>query len=171
MKSQEPATCPYPEPDWSSPCPYPTYCKCILILSSHLRLSLQSGLLLWSFPTKTLYAPLLFPIRYTCPSSLSLLVDHPNNTWWGVQRSSLRSLLHSPVASSLLGPNIQSFPSPFRDYSVGIATRYGLDGPGIDCRWGKDFPHPSRPALGPTQPPMQGVRRLFPGGKVAGALR
>jgi hypothetical protein len=33
-----------------------------------------------------------------------------------------------------------------RDSSVGIATRYGLDGPGIECRWGRDFPHPSRPA-------------------------
>jgi len=24
--------------------------------------------------------------------------------------------------------------------SVGIATRYGLDGPGIDSWWGRDFP-------------------------------
>ena len=24
--------------------------------------------------------------------------------------------------------------------SVGIATDYGLDGPGIECRWGRDFP-------------------------------
>ena len=32
-----------------------------------------------------------------------------------------------------------------RDSSVGIATRYGLDGPGIESRWGRDFPHPSRP--------------------------
>ena len=39
------------------------------------------------------------------------------------------------------------------DSAVGIATRYGLDGPGIESRWGRDFPHPSRPALGPTQPP------------------
>jgi hypothetical protein len=30
------------------------------------------------------------------------------------------------------------------DSSVGIATRYGLDGPGIKSRWGRDFPHPSR---------------------------
>ena len=37
---------------------------------------------------------------------------------------------------------------------VGKATRYGLDGPGIESRWGRDFPHPSRPALGPTQPPV-----------------
>ena len=37
-----------------------------------------------------------------------------------------------------------------RDGIVGIATRYGLDGPGIESLWGRDFPHPSRPALGPT---------------------
>ena len=36
-----------------------------------------------------------------------------------------------------------------RDSSVGIATRYGLDGPGIEFRWGRDFPHLSRQALGP----------------------
>ena len=42
-----------------------------------------------------------------------------------------------------------------RDSAVGIATRYGVDGPGIESWWGRDFPHPSRPALGPTQPPVQ----------------
>jgi hypothetical protein len=26
-----------------------------------------------------------------------------------------------------------------RDSSVGIATRYGLDGPGIESRWGRDL--------------------------------
>jgi hypothetical protein len=40
---------------------------------------------------------------------------------------------------------------------VGIATRYGLDGPGIESQWGRDFPQPSRPVLGPTQPPIQWV--------------
>ena len=43
------------------------------------------------------------------------------------------------------------------DVSVGIASRYGLDGPGIESRWGRDFPLPTRPALGPTQPPIQWV--------------
>ena len=31
--------------------------------------------------------------------------------------------------------------------SVGIATGYGLDGPGIQSWWGLDFPHLSRPVL------------------------
>jgi hypothetical protein len=46
---------------------------------------------------------------------------------------------------------------------VGIATSYGLDGPGIESRWGRDFPHLSRPALGSTQPPVQQVSGLSPG--------
>ena len=41
-----------------------------------------------------------------------------------------------------------------RNSSDGIATCYGLDGPGIESRWGRDSPHPSRPALGPTQSPV-----------------
>jgi len=47
--------------------------------------------------------------------------------------------------------------------SVGIATGYGLDGPRIESRWGRDFPHLSRPALRPTQPPVQWVTGLSRG--------
>jgi len=47
--------------------------------------------------------------------------------------------------------------------SVVIATGYGLDGPGIETRWGWDFPYLSRPALRPTQHPVQWVLgRSFP---------
>jgi hypothetical protein len=57
-----------------------------------------------------------------------------------------------------------------RDSSVGIATRYGLDGPRFESRWRRDFPHRSRPALGPAQPPINWVPG-FPGVKAAGAWR
>ena len=50
-----------------------------------------------------------------------------------------------------------------RDSSVGIATRYGLDGPGIESLWGRDIPHPSRLAMRPTQPPIQWVPVLSRG--------
>jgi hypothetical protein len=47
-----------------------------------------------------------------------------------------------------------------RGSSDGIAIGYGLDGPEIESRWGRDFPHLSRPALGPTHPPVQWIPGL-----------
>ena len=55
-----------------------------------------------------------------------------------------------------------------RDSSVGIATRYELGGPGIESRSRGDFPHPSRPALGPPIL-LYSEYRVFTGGKAAGA--
>jgi hypothetical protein len=55
-----------------------------------------------------------------------------------------------------------------RDRVVGIATRYKLDGPRIESLWQRDIPHPSRPALGPTQPPVQWVPCFLPGIKRPG---
>jgi hypothetical protein len=49
--------------------------------------------------------------------------------------------------------------------SVGIATDYGLDGPGIESRWGRDFlPHLDWP-WGPPSLLYNGYR-VFPGGKM-----
>ena len=55
------------------------------------------------------------------------------------------------------------------DSLVSIATRYGLDGPGIETRWGARFSTPrlDRP-WGPPNLVYNGYR-IFPRGKAAGA--
>ena len=50
-----------------------------------------------------------------------------------------------------------------RDSVVGIATRYWLNGLGIESRRGQDFPYLSRPALWPTHPSIQWVPGLSRG--------
>ena len=52
-----------------------------------------------------------------------------------------------------------------------IATTYRVDGPELEPRWSRHFPHPFRPAPRPTQPPVQWVTDFFPRGKTAGAWR
>jgi hypothetical protein len=44
-----------------------------------------------------------------------------------------------------------------------IATGYGLNGPGFESRWGRNFSCTSTLALGPTQPPEQWVPGLSRG--------
>ena len=110
--SEVPANCPCPEPARSNPhphTPHHTSWWSILILSSHLRLGIPSGLFHSGFPIKTLYTYLPSLIRATCPAHF-ILLDFITRTIFGeTYRSlsfSLCSFLHSLVTSSLLGPNI-----------------------------------------------------------------
>ena len=103
---------PVPIPGQPNPVHIPTShtsWRSILILSTHLRLGLPSGHLPSGFPTKTLYTPLSSPIRTTCLAH-PILLDSITHTILGEEyksfSSSLCSLLHSPVTSSLPGPNI-----------------------------------------------------------------
>ena len=97
--------------------PRPTFWSSSLIFSSHLRLGLPSRLFPSGFPTKTLCTLLLSPIHPTCPTHL-ILLDLIKRTLlgelYGSLNSSLCSFLHSPVTSSLLGPNML-LNTPFSD--------------------------------------------------------
>ena len=55
-----------------------------------------------------------------------------------------------------------------RDSSVCIATRYELDGPGIESRWGRIFRTLSDRSWGPLSLLYNGYRVSFPGVKRSG---
>ena len=99
--SQVPATCPYPVPAQSSPYPlHLTSWRSILILSFHLYLGLRSCLFPSSFPTKTLYTPLLSP-PYMLHVPAHLILDLIARIIFGEECGSLSfslcNFLQSPV--------------------------------------------------------------------------
>jgi hypothetical protein len=89
--------------------PHHTSWRSDLILFSHQRMGLPSGLFPSDFPTKTMYTPLPNPTRATCPAHIILLYLITRTIVCEEYRSfssSLWCVLHTPVTSSLLCPNI-----------------------------------------------------------------
>ena len=97
--SQVPAICPCSEPEQSSPCPHSTSWISTLILSSHLRLGLPSGLFPSGFPTKTLYTPRLSPHKcyMSSPFYSSIWWLYYQITCWRVQIMNYRIIKFSPA--------------------------------------------------------------------------
>jgi hypothetical protein len=92
----------------------------------------------------------------------------PINTVWGQNAVVERAVITVPYRDNIKYTDVDS--SVCGPGSVdGIATDYGLDDPGIETRWGRDFPHLSRTALEPTQPPVQWLLSLSWGYRAAGA--
>jgi len=115
--SQKHATCPYPESARSSPYPpHLTSWSSILILSSHLRLCLPSGLFPPGFPIKTLYTPLPSPIRATWPA-------HPIILYF--------------IARKLLGEEYRALSSSLCSFIHRESVRY--EGLRIWCSWERDL--------------------------------
>ena len=94
-----------------------------------------------------------FPYRETvCVSfdtKLCAVMDSGSRWTW------VSTVLSAIALDSLHGPGSV----------VGIATGYGLDGPGIEYRWGARFSAPVQTGPGPNPAPCTMRTRSFPGVK------
>ena len=91
----------------------------------------------------------------------------PVNLPFGIVRASLHQLsrhiqVHFVTCGRLRTLHVR------QNGSFGITTFYATDRPRIESRWGRYFPHASRAAQRPSQPPVKGVRVSFPGVKQTG---
>jgi hypothetical protein len=141
--SQQPTTCPYPEPAQSSPCPpfhfLQIHCNIILWPTP----GSPKWFVPWGLAIRILYAPLLCSIRATCPARHMRLL--PYETLTG--RSFITHISSVDYEVEVAG-------------IVGTATSRWLDSLLIESRWQGEFPCLSRLSLPLTQRPSQWVAAL-----------
>jgi Zn-dependent protease with chaperone function len=136
----------------------------VLILSFHLRPGLQSGIFPSLFPTKMMYTLLISPMHATYLVHriflylFTLISDKEYKLW----SSSLHNFLYA-VTSWLLLLNINNTPTLMtrRGSSASAETQLRTERTEINSRqekwWLLLLANASRPALAPTQPPIQWV--------------
>jgi len=106
--------------------------------------------------------------RYTVTSAqaAALLIDIRKissfNLNWGIYR------LHWRFCGSLFSQGECRYKTLVQATPPYVQSRYGLNGPGIESRCGRDFPNPSRPVWGPLSLLHNGYRVSFPGVKRTG---
>ena len=101
---------------WASPIqsiyPHPTSWRSILVFT-HLRLGLPSGLFPSGFPTKILYTPLSSPIRATCPAHTLSFLGALSKLHLHVLRHFVRQQRHVGVPVLWLPSPITAVPNLF----------------------------------------------------------
>jgi hypothetical protein len=105
----------------------------------------------WPLRMKAIHSFKLWEPLVSDTASHSRRSEYPVRTLWRTQYSANTHSLHT---------HTHTYTFVGRDSSVGIANRYGQAGPRIGSQWGREFPHPSTPTLGLTQPPIQWVPGL-----------